>query len=321
MSKKIGPSSSPVKPALSDASPRAGSMRAGGKPVSARSSEKAEGATKAKAATSPSDTAKSEIAKAVKNKAQKAKPGARKPAPRRRKTPYSPDEIAAIFARFAKQRPEPKPELEHSNPFTLLVAVVLSAQATDAGVNKATRGLFEAANTPEAMVALGEDAIREHIRTIGLFRNKAKNVFALSQALVADHDGEVPRRREALEALPGVGRKTANVVLNTAFGEETLAVDTHIFRIGNRLKLAPGKTPEAVEQRFLEIIPATYLRHAHHWLILHGRYVCRARKPDCAACVIADLCKAGEKTNAVPAPIVPITQGAPGLAPLPPSDQ
>ena len=294
MSKKIGPSSGPVKPAPSDASPRG--MDRGAPP-----------------AMQPSDT----IARAVKTKVEKTGTGsaARKAAPRRRKIPYSPDEIAEIFSRFAKQRPEPKPELEHSNPFTLLVAVVLSAQATDAGVNKATRGLFKAAKTPDAMVALGEDAIREHIRTIGLFRNKAKNVFTLSQALVANHDGQVPRRREALEALPGVGRKTANVVLNTAFGEETLAVDTHIFRIGNRLKLAPGKTPEAVEQAFLKIIPAAYLRHAHHWLILHGRYVCKARKPDCAACIIADLCKADEKTNAIPAPIMPIAQTAPGLAP------
>ena len=245
----------------------------------------------------------------------KAKPRARKTAGRRAKIPYAPDEIAEIFARFARQRPEPKPELEHADPFTLLVAVVLSAQATDAGVNRATRGLFAAANTPQAMVALGEDAIREHIKSIGLFRNKAKNVFALSKALVVEHGGEVPRERQALEALPGVGRKTANVVLNTAFGEETLAVDTHIFRLGNRLKLAPGKTPDAVEQAFLKIIPVAFLRHAHHWLILHGRYVCKARKPDCAACIVADLCRADEKTNAIPAPIMPIAQAAPGLAP------
>ena len=167
------------------------------------------------------------------------------------KIPYEPDQIAEIFRRFAVQRPEPESELEHSNPFTLLVAVVLSAQATDAGVNKATRGLFASADTPEAMAALGEDAIRDHIKTIGLYRNKAKNVLALSEALIARHGGAVPRERAALEALPGVGRKTANVVLNVAFGEETLAVDTHIFRIGNRLKLAPGKTPDEVEARLL----------------------------------------------------------------------
>ena len=224
-----------------------------------------------------------------------------KPRKRRPRIPYSKDEITEIFRRFAVQRPEPEPELEHSNPFTLLVAVVLSAQATDAGVNKATRGLFAAADNAEAMVSLGEDAIREHIRTIGLYRNKAKNVFALAKVLVADHGGEVPHDRASLEALPGVGRKTANVVLNTAFGEETLAVDTHIFRIGNRLKLAPGKTPDEVEERLLAVIPQPYRRHAHHWLILHGRYVCKARKPDCEACVIADLCKAPEKTNDVPA--------------------
>ena len=280
MSKKIGPSSGPVKPDVSGASPR-GASEGGGRTENAR-----------------------------------AKPGARKKLVERRpKIPYTADEIAAIFLRFFEQRPEPKPELEHSNPFTLLVAVVLSAQATDAGVNKATRGLFKAADDAEAMVALGEDAIREHVKSIGLFRNKARNVFALSRMLVCEHGGTVPREREALEALPGVGRKTANVVLNTAFGEETLAVDTHIFRLGNRLKLAPGKTPDAVEQAFLKIIPAAYLRHAHHWLILHGRYVCKARKPDCAACIIADLCRADEKTNAIPAPIVPIAQSEPGLSP------
>ncbi|SMC84384.1 DNA-(apurinic or apyrimidinic site) lyase /endonuclease III [Fulvimarina manganoxydans] len=231
------------------------------------------------------------------------------------KIPYRPDEVAEIFRRFSVQRPEPESELEHSNPFTLLVAVVLSAQATDAGVNKATRGLFASADTPEAMAALGEDAIRDHIKTIGLYRNKAKNVLALSEALIARHGGEVPRDRAALEALPGVGRKTANVVLNVAFGEETLAVDTHIFRIGNRLKLAPGKTPDEVEARLLPIVPQPYRRHAHHWLILHGRYVCKARKPDCGACVIADLCHADEKTNAVPAELIEL----PARLPQPPA--
>ncbi|MDY8111000.1 endonuclease III [Fulvimarina sp. 2208YS6-2-32] len=234
----------------------------------------------------------------------RAPAGARpKPGPARRgpRIPYTKLEIAEIFRRFAVQRPEPQPELEHSNPFTLLVAVVLSAQATDAGVNKATRGLFAAASDAGAMAALGEDAIREHVRTIGLFRNKARNVHALSLALVERHGGEVPSDRASLEALPGVGRKTANVVLNTAFGEETLAVDTHIFRIGNRLKLAPGKSVDEVEQGFLTIIPPQFRRHAHHWLILHGRYVCKARKPECALCVIADLCRADVKTTDVPA--------------------
>lgn len=228
----------------------------------------------------------------------------RKATVRRPRIPYGPDEIAEIFRRFAVQRPEPQPELEHRDAFTLLVAVVLSAQATDAGVNIATRRLFALAATAEAMAALPEDDIREAIKSIGLFRNKAKNVAALARKLVAEDGGAVPADRASLEALPGVGRKTANVVLNTAFGQETLAVDTHIFRLGNRLKLAPGKTPEAVEEGFLRIIPAGYLRHAHHWLILHGRYVCKARKPDCPACVIADLCRADEKWCAVPAPLV-----------------
>ena len=228
------------------------------------------------------------------------------PVGRRRKTAYSKDEIAEIFRRFSVQRPEPKGELEHINPFTLLVAVVLSAQATDAGVNKATRDLFSLADTPEKMAALGEEEIGRHIRTIGLWRNKAKNVLALSKALTADHDGQVPATREALTTLPGVGRKTANVVLNVAFGEPTMAVDTHIFRIGNRIGLAPGKTPEEVEATLVAVIPEHYLRHAHHWLILHGRYVCKARKPDCPACVIADICKSAEKTTDVPAPLAEI---------------
>lgn len=217
---------------------------------------------------------------------------------------YSPAEIEEIFRRFAVQRPEPKGELEHVNPFTLLVAVVLSAQATDAGVNKATRGLFAVADTPEKMAALGEDGIARHVRTIGLWRAKAKNVAELSKALIRDHGGVVPEDRDALVKLPGVGRKTANVVLNVAFGQPTMAVDTHIFRLANRLGLAPGKTPDAVEQALLRVVPAKWLRHAHHWLILHGRYVCKARKPDCAACVIADLCKAAEKTSTIPASLI-----------------
>ena len=224
----------------------------------------------------------------------------------RRRSLYNPAEVHEIFRRFSVQRPEPKGELEHVNAFTLLVAVVLSAQATDAGVNKATRALFSIADTPRKMLALGEAKVGEHIRTIGLWRNKAKNVIALSEALIRDHGGEVPDDRDELVKLPGVGRKTANVVLNMAFGQHTMAVDTHILRIGNRLGLAPGKTPEQVEQELLRIIPDEYMRHAHHWLILHGRYVCKARKPDCPACVIADICKAEVKTTSIPAPLVPI---------------
>jgi endonuclease-3 len=219
---------------------------------------------------------------------------------------YSQQEIEEIFRRFAVQRPEPKGELEHVNAYTLLVAVVLSAQATDAGVNRATRALFAVANTPQKMLDLGEDRLRDHIRTIGLYRNKAKNVILLSQALIDAHDGIVPDDREALVKLPGVGRKTANVVLNMAFGQPTMAVDTHIFRIANRIRLAPGKTVDEVEQNLLRVIPEPYLQHAHHWLILHGRYVCKARKPDCQACIVADLCKAKEKTCDVPAPLVPL---------------
>ncbi len=220
-------------------------------------------------------------------------------------SPYAPAEVDEMFRRFALQRPEPKGELEHVNAFTLLVAVVLSAQATDAGVNKATRALFGIADTPARMVALGEDGIAAHIRTIGLWRAKAANVLALSRALIRDHDGIVPGDLEALVRLPGVGRKTANVVLNIAFGQPTMAVDTHIFRLANRLRLAPGRTPEAVERALLGVIPAKWLRHAHHWLILHGRYVCKARKPDCRACIIADLCRAEDKTASVAAPIAP----------------
>lgn len=217
---------------------------------------------------------------------------------------YSKAEMEEIFRRFSVQRPEPKGELEHTNPFTLLVAVALSAQATDAGVNKATRALFKVADTPEKMLALGEDGVIQHIKTIGLYRNKAKNVIALSQKLIAEFGGEVPRTREELVTLPGVGRKTANVVMSMAFGIPTLAVDTHVFRIGNRLLMAPGRTPDEVEERFLKVIPKQYLFHAHHWLILHGRYTCKARKPECEQCVIADLCKSPEKTCDIPAALV-----------------
>jgi endonuclease III len=203
--------------------------------------------------------------------------------------------VAEIFRRFALANPEPKGELEHINPYTLLVAVVLSAQATDAGVNKATRDLFKLAPTPQKMLALGLDALEKRIKTIGLYRNKAKNIMALSQRLIAEHGGAVPHQREALEALPGVGRKTANVVLNIAFAECTLAVDTHVFRVAHRLNLAKGKTPLEVERGLLQVIPASYLRHAHHWLILHGRYICRARGPRCDACVVCDLCFSPDK--------------------------
>ncbi len=203
---------------------------------------------------------------------------------------------AAIFERLAAAAPEPKTELDYVNPYTLLVAVALSAQATDVSVNKATKPLFAIADTAEKMVALGEDALRERIKTIGLYRNKAKNVIALSQALIAQHGGQVPRDRVALEALPGVGRKTANVVLNVAFGEPTIAVDTHVFRLGNRLGIAPGKTPREVEDGLMNVVPPRYLSHAHHWLILHGRYTCTARAPKCETCVIADLCAWEGKT-------------------------
>jgi endonuclease-3 len=222
-----------------------------------------------------------------------AKPA--RPRAKRARSP-SPEVVREIFSRFQKANPEPRGELEHVNVFTLLVAVVLSAQATDVGVNKATRALFKIADTPAKMLALGEDKVRDHIKTIGLFRNKAKNVIALSEKLLSDFGGEVPRSREALESLPGVGRKTANVVLNMAFGEPTIAVDTHLFRVSNRIPLARGKTPLAVELGLEKIIPDDFKQHAHHWLILHGRYVCKARKPDCARCVIADLCASPEKT-------------------------
>lgn len=210
--------------------------------------------------------------------------------------PWTEAEVVEAFTRFRKANPEPKGELEHLNPYTLLVAVALSAQATDAGVNKATRHLFPVADTPERMVELGEERVRDYIKTIGLYRNKAKNVIALSEQLIALHGSQVPRDRAALEALPGVGRKTANVVLNIAFGEPTIAVDTHLFRVGNRTGLAPGKTPLEVELGLLEIVPPEFARHAHHWLILHGRYTCVARKPRCEVCIISDLCRWPEKT-------------------------
>ena len=204
--------------------------------------------------------------------------------------------VNEIFRRFAADEPEPKSELHYSSPYTLLVAVVLSAQATDAGVNKATPALFALADAPEKMVALGQAKVTELIRTIGLFRTKAKNLIALSEKLIADFGGRVPETREALETLPGVGRKTANVVLNVAFGQPTMAVDTHIFRVANRTGIAPGRDPLAVELALEKAVPGLYRRHAHHWLILHGRYVCKARKPECARCLIADLCAYPAKT-------------------------
>jgi len=219
---------------------------------------------------------------------------------------YNREEISAIFARFEEARPEPKGELAHVNPYTLVVAVALSAQATDIGVNRATKDLFKVADTPEKMLALGEEKVGEYIKTIGLWRNKAKNVIALSQKLVDDFDSVVPQTREELVTLPGVGRKTANVVMSMAFGIPTMAVDTHILRIGTRMKMAPAKTPDDVETILMRIIPEEYLYHAHHWLILHGRYTCVARKPKCEACIVADLCKSKEKTCDVPAPIIPI---------------
>jgi endonuclease III len=220
---------------------------------------------------------------------------------RKPKSAYSPAEITEIFRRFSVQRPEPKGELDHVNPFTLVVAVALSAQATDVGVNKATKALFQVADTPQKMVDLGEERLQDYIKTIGLYRTKAKNVMALSQKLIDDFGGEVPQTRDELVTLPGVGRKTANVVLSMAFGQATMAVDTHIFRIANRLGLAPGKTTDQVEDALMALIPQPYLYHAHHWLILHGRYCCKARKPECQRCVIADICKSAEKTCAIPA--------------------
>ena len=202
-----------------------------------------------------------------------------------------------IYERFARANPAPATELVYSTPFELLVAVVLSAQATDVSVNKATAKLFQKANTPDAILALGEDGLKSYIKTIGLFNSKAKNLRKTCAALVAEHGGDVPREREALEALPGVGRKTANVILNTAFGQPTIAVDTHIFRVANRTGLAPGPNVRAVEDELVRVTPDEFKRNAHHWLILHGRYVCKARRPSCARCLIADLCEYPDKTN------------------------
>jgi endonuclease III len=211
--------------------------------------------------------------------------------------PFTKAQAGEFFARLQRVMPEPKTELRYVNPYTLLVAVVLSAQATDKGVNKATEALFKVADTPAKMVALGETRLSDYVKTIGLYRGKTKNIIALSKILLQDHGGAVPRDRDALEALPGVGRKTANVVLNVAFGEKTIAVDTHIFRVANRTGLAPGKTPREVEDGLLRVVPDAYLLHAHHWLILHGRYVCVARAPKCPECVVRDLCRYPDKTK------------------------
>jgi endonuclease-3 len=211
-----------------------------------------------------------------------------------------PDQIGEIFRRFKKADPHPEGELDYQNPYTLLVAVALSAQATDVSVNRATGPLFKVADTPQKMLALGEEKLISHIRTIGLYRTKAKNVMALSKLLIDKYGGVVPRERASLEELAGVGRKTANVVLNIAFGEPTIAVDTHIFRVGNRTGLAPGKTPLEVELKLEKVVPSEYKRHAHHWLILHGRYICKARKPECPRCLISDLCLFKPKTASVP---------------------
>lgn len=233
----------------------------------------------------------------AKNKAPRLNPK-QKTTKKRRRPSVSAETVKAVFSRFAEIEPEPKGELEHTDAYTLLVAVVLSAQATDAGVNKATRELFAAADTPEKMVRLGEDRVRELIKTIGLYRNKAKNVIALSQKLIDDYQGDVPQDSAALESLPGVGRKTANVVLNVWFGQPTMAVDTHVFRIAHRLGFSKGSTPEQVEADLLAIVPEEYGVPAHHWLILHGRYLCKARKPECWRCPVVDLCPHKEKTPA-----------------------
>jgi endonuclease-3 len=264
-------------------------QRAGKPKVKSKAKSKAKSRAKSKAPAAA-------IPKREKS-AGKAVTGSRPAGPAPKKTrPWTPAEVREAFSRFRKANPEPKGELEHLNPYTLLVAVVLSAQATDAGVNKATRALFQVADTPQKMLALGEEEVRDYIKTIGLYRNKAKNVIALSEKLIAEFGGEVPRSRAEIESLPGAGRKTANVVLNMAFGEHTMAVDTHVFRVGNRTGLAPGNTPLEVELELERVIPSEFMLHAHHWLILHGRYTCLARKPRCEVCLINDLCRWPEKT-------------------------
>ena len=261
---------------------------------------RAQRASKAVVRSLPKKSAKAKSARTAKTaanaKAKASKSPKAKSPKRQLLKPWTPEKVREAFSRFRKANPEPRGELEHLNPYTLLVAVVLSAQATDAGVNKATRELFKVADTPQKMLVLGEEKLRDYIRTIGLYRNKAKNVIALSEKLIKDFGGEVPRTRAEIEELPGAGRKTANVVLNMAYGEHTLAVDTHVFRVANRTGLAPGKTPLEVELGLEKVVPPEFMLHAHHWLILHGRYTCLARKPRCEVCLINDLCRWPEKT-------------------------
>jgi endonuclease-3 len=246
-----------------------------------------------KASAKKAKVTESGPARSVKAPFKSQKPKSQKP---KSQKPWTSAEVREAFTRFQTANPEPKGELEHLNPFTLLVAVVLSAQATDAGVNRATRELFAVADTPDKMLALGEEKLRDYVKSIGLYRTKAKNVIALSEKLIRDFGGEVPRTRVEIESLPGAGRKTATVVLNMAYGEHTMAVDTHVFRVGNRTGLAPGKTPLEVELGLEKVIPPEFMLHAHHWLILHGRYTCLARKPRCDVCLINDLCRWPEKT-------------------------
>jgi endonuclease-3 len=280
--------------------------RADVRSVPKKSADKAR-ANKARADKAPAKKAQLKKAQPKKAKVTESGPARSAKAPKlksqklrsqrpKSQQPWTPGEVREAFTRFQTANPEPKGELEHLNPFTLLVAVVLSAQATDAGVNRATRALFAVADTPDKMLALGEEKLRDYIKSIGLYRTKAKNVIALSEKLIRDFGGEVPRTRAEIESLPGAGRKTANVVLNMAFGEHTMAVDTHVFRVGNRTGLAPGKTPLEVELGLEKVIPPEFMLHAHHWLILHGRYTCLARKPRCDVCLINDLCRWPEKT-------------------------
>ncbi len=255
---------------------------------------------RAKTSVAKAAVAKKAVAKAKVAKAKVVKAPVKSKTKTKTKTKtlkrWTAAEVHEAFSRFQKANPEPKGELEHLNPYTLLVAVVLSAQATDAGVNKATRALFPIADTPQKMIDLGEETVRDYIKTIGLYRTKAKNVIALSEKLIREFGGVVPRTRAELESLPGAGRKTANVVLNMAFGEHTMAVDTHVFRVGNRTNMAPGKNVLDVELELERVIPNAFMLHAHHWLILHGRYTCLARKPRCEVCLISDLCQWPEKT-------------------------
>jgi endonuclease-3 len=269
---------------------RAGTRKTPPKSLAANSRQRKSAAAKLGQASATKTASKKSAKPARRSTKISAKPASRAT------RPWTAAEVREAFTRFSRANPEPKGELEHLNPYTLLVAVVLSAQATDAGVNKATRALFAVADTPGKMLALGEEKVRDYIKTIGLYRNKARNVIALSEKLLADFNGEVPRTRTEIESLPGAGRKTANVVLNMAFGEHTMAVDTHVFRVGNRTGMAPGKTPLEVELGLERVIPGEFMLHAHHWLILHGRYTCLARSPRCAACLINDLCRWPEKT-------------------------